>query len=147
MSSPSQPSGFQKILEEHRALRKLLAQIEQELTKKSSPVTEVGDLLGQLGDRLVRHFAFEEEEGYFSDAVSRSPQLVAKANDLMAQHPKMCARVRDLTIQIGPSPSAPDWWEETRTRFLAFKEELLKHERTEDALIQEAYNRDIGSHD
>ena len=40
-----------------------------------------------------------------------------------------------------------DWWEATRERFDAFRDELLKHEQQEDLLIQEAYNRDIGETD
>lgn len=137
---------YSKVLEDHRALKALLQQIESALAGQTATIAEVGDLLARLGDDLVKHFALEEDGGYFSEAMLRAPQLLAKANELVAQHPKMCTLARDL-VDLGPVQKSDDWWQETRRRFQAFKAELLKHERHEDQLIQEAYNQDLGSHD
>lgn len=138
--------AYERIVEEHRLLKALLDQIEQMLQERKALVGEVCTLLGQLGDRLERHAVLEEEEGYFEEALQRAPQLIAAANELMAQHPKLCSLARDLVPDAGAE--TPDaWWEETGERFGRFKQELLKHERKEDGLLQEAYNRDIGSQD
>jgi hypothetical protein len=58
----------------------------------------------------------------------------------------MCTLARDL-VDLGPVQKGDPWWQETRQRFQAFKTELLKHERHEDQLLQEAYTQDLGSHD
>ena len=138
--------AYGRILEDHLALKKLMQQIDDALASHTATVAAVSDLLARLGDNLVKHFALEEEGGYFAEALLRSPQLLAKANDLLTQHPKMCTLARDL-VDISPVQDNERWWQETRQRFQAFKAELLKHERNEDQLLQEAYTQDLGSHD
>ncbi len=137
----------QRIADDHRALKALLARIDEALDQRNKSVAEVGDLLGELGDRLIRHFTLEEEGGYFAEALTHAPRLVAKANELLAQHPRMCTRASEL-VQLASAESPTEtWWRQTRERFLAFQEELLKHERAEDGLLQEAYQRDLGAND
>ncbi len=135
------------LVDDHKALRDLLTQIEDALHTRSVSIGEVGALLGELGDRLVKHFTLEEEGGYFVEALQHAPRLVAQANRLLAQHPKMCTQA-DQLVNLAAAPASTDtWWAETRERFLAFKEELLRHEREEDGLLQDAYHQDLGSHD
>lgn len=139
--------AYQAILSGHQQLKSLLEEIDQVLGARSRSIDEACHLLAQLGDRLVKHFALEEQQGYFEEAVLHAPQLVAKVNRLMAQHPKICTQVHSLVEEAASSSSPEDWWETTRRLFLAFREELLRHERAEDRLLHEAYNLDIGSHD
>jgi iron-sulfur cluster repair protein YtfE (RIC family) len=147
MDSPHS-DAIGRLQAEHADLKRLVEEIDQALAARTATVEEVGHLLGQLGDRLVKHFSHEEEGGYFADALSHAPQLIAKANQLLAQHPKMCAQVRTFVTEIGPPASPTEvWWRETARRFAAFRDELLGHERRENALLQEAYTRDLGSHD
>ena len=73
--------------------------------------------------------------------------MVNRANDLMLQHPKMTRSARKLAEAADPNKNPDLWWEQTAERFQALKEELDKHERDEDLLIQEAYTRDIGMND
>ncbi|NLY02510.1 MAG: hemerythrin domain-containing protein [Rhodopirellula sp.] len=144
--SPNSPN-YERVLAEHRALKDLLAKIDRALAEKTASIDAVSDLIAGLGDRLVRHFSMEEDGGYFAEALTRAPRLVSLANELMAQHPKMCTRARDLVLDVGQMKPKQDWWDATRERFDAFRDELLKHEQQEDVLIQEAYNRDIGETD
>ncbi len=141
--------AYRAILAQHQELKALLARIDDALAARKATIPEVGDLLGQLGDRLVKHFATEEDGGYFAEALAHAPQLVSKANQLLAQHPKMRTQAQRFVVELdGPGAGGADaWWEETSRRFRAFREELLKHETRENALLQEAYSRDIGSHD
>ncbi len=139
--------AYQAILAGHQELKTLLERIEQVLATRSQSIEETCHLLAQLGDRLVKHFALEEQEGYFEEAVQHAPQFVAKANRLLAQHPKMCSQAQSLVAEANDRSAQSDWWETTHRLFLAFRDELLRHERAEDRLLQEAYNLDIGSHD
>jgi uncharacterized protein YyaL (SSP411 family) len=138
---------YQKLLDDHRALKTLLGQIDQALTRRETGIPAVSKLLGELGDRLVKHFAVEEKEGYFADILLHAPQLVARANELMAQHPKMCTAADTLLQLSAAEENAESWWQTTRQRFEAFRRELLLHEKSEDGLLQEAFSQDIGSHD
>ena len=140
-------SDYRKVLEDHQRLKSLLDTIHVALTKRSETVEDVSRLLGQLGDHLIKHFALEEDGGYFADALTNAPQLLSRANELLAQHPKMSGEAKEL-VQLGDRPhDSEDWWTETTARFEAFKAELLKHEQLEDGLLQEAYQRDIGATD
>jgi hypothetical protein len=140
--------AYQENAARHRELKELLARIEQSLEERTATVDEVSDMLGLLGDRLVKHFAMEEDGGYFADVLVHAPQLISKANALLAQHPKMCAQAKGLALEIAcREPTQPDWWQHTVELFRAFREELARHERQEDGLLQEAYTRDIGAND
>lgn len=148
MDSPSPEfEAHQKILEGHRALKDLLARVEEALAEKTASIAEVSALLGRLGDQLVKHFELEEAGGYFAEALEHAPRLISRANDLMNQHPKMTARARELAEAADPEQAPDAWWQQTAERFKAFQEELLKHERNEDGLIQEVYHRDLGEND
>jgi hypothetical protein len=97
---------------------------------------------------LTKHFALEEDGGYFVEALHHAPQLISKANQLLAQHPKICTQAQHLVGDLQNRNSfSKDWWDETRARFCEFRDELLKHEKHENGLLQEAYGQDIGSHD
>jgi hypothetical protein len=77
MMDSSQPPTVTQLLAQHRDLKELLARIQRVLAEQSLGVDEAARLLGQLGDQLVKHFALEEADGYFSDALTHAPQLIA----------------------------------------------------------------------
>jgi iron-sulfur cluster repair protein YtfE (RIC family) len=139
---------YQRVLDEHRELKELLGRIDQALAERSATIAEIGGLLGQLGDRLIKHFATEEDDGYFAEALTHAPQLISTANQLLAQHPRMSSEAQRIASEAADRPAVgPDWWDQTAERFRAFRDELLKHETRENVLLQEAYSQDIGSHD
>ena len=146
-ATPQASELFGLLAEEHQALKELLSRIETALADRCLTIAQVGDLLAELGDRLVKHFSMEETGGYLADFVTRAPQLVRRANELLAQHPKMAGRAQQL-VTLGSARSASQqWWDETQTRFAAFMQELLTHERLEDRLVQQAYTEDIQAGD
>jgi hypothetical protein len=149
MASHTPPhQALETLLVEHRQLKGLLEKIDRALEQRRDTIDQVGDLLGQLGDRLIKHFALEEEGGYFAEAVLHAPQLVSKANALLAQHPRICTQAVTMAREIRRQQAADeDWWQQTAIRFRAFREELLRHERHENGLLQEAYTQDLGAHD
>lgn len=143
MTDASHHQTLSQFLAQHRELKELLGRIECVLNEQTASIDEASRLLGQLGDQLVKHFALEEADGYFAEALTQAPQLIARANDLLAQHPKMTHLVQQLTT----AEPGEAWWRQTRERFQAFARELLRHERSEDQLLQEAYVRDIAATD
>ncbi len=145
----TQPSAelYGVLAQQHQALRELLDRIGAALAERRLTIVQVGDLLGELGDRLIKHFAMEETGGYLGDALNRAPQLVRRANDLLAQHPKMARRAQEIVSLGAARPSSQPWWDETEARFTAFMKELLAHERLEDRLVQEAFTEEIHAGD
>lgn len=136
---------FQEVFDDHKALKALLARIDETLTERTATVAEATRLLNQLNDHLMSHFTLEESGGYFTEAVLHAPHLAARSKALMDQHDKLLRAARTLIAPTGePSDS---WWEETQRRFTGFQQELLLHERSEDSLLQEAYVDDLGSTD
>jgi hypothetical protein len=136
---------LQRILEEHREISELLSRISILLRERTGSVEEVGQLLGEFGDQLIKHFTREESDGYFTELLTHAPRLIHRANELMAQHPKMASYALKLSH---PSPvGSEEWWTETDRRFRAFAEELLAHERAENSLLQEAYTHDVEAAD
>lgn len=142
-----EPKDYQEVLKQHQDLKALMARLGKSLKDPTAKVEEVASLLGQLGDQLVKHFATEEEGGYFSEALTHAPRLISRANELMAQHPRMMGEARQLQVDLKAMRTSADWRLETRKRFEAFCRELTKHEKCEDSLLQEAYHRDIGAAD
>jgi len=135
-------------LARHRELRELIARIDRAFQRRTATIEEVSDMLADLGDRLVKHFAMEEDGGYFADMLLHAPQLVSKANALIAQHPKMTTQAKTLAAEIqGRGDSGEQWWQHTAALFRAFRDELLRHEKQENVLLQEAYGRDVGTTD
>jgi hypothetical protein len=143
--SPESKS-YHEVLDDHHQLKSLLLRIDQALNVRSD-MEGVSHMLAQLGDRIIAHFALEEDGGYFAEAILQSPRLVARANRLMAQHPMLSSKVRRVTIGSDAGAGSETWWEETRLRFEEFRAALAEHERGENELLQEAYTQDIGSHD
>lgn len=140
--------SFEQDLGQHRELRALLERIDEAFQSPTSSVEEIAQLLGQLGDRLVYHFTSEEEGGYFAEALLHSPRLIAKANALLDQHPKMCTRAKSLTMELQRAEATTGEWKTyTAELFRAFRDELMHHERQENILLQEAYQCDIGTND
>jgi hypothetical protein len=142
---PAEKNPFQEVLDDDKALKLLLAKIDETLGQRNATVAEATRLLRQLGDQLIGDFALEESGGYFTEAMLHAPHLEARSQTLMNQHGKLSAVARELVPPVGKGADA--WWEETRHRFAALQQELLLHERSEDSLLQEAYVDDLGSKD
>jgi hypothetical protein len=139
---------YQESVARDRELKALIARIGDALEKRDSTVDEVSTMLAQLGDDLVKHFALEENGGYFADALLHAPQLISKANALLAQHPKMCMQAKDLVRELTDSRQVGEsWWSRTTDLFHAFRDEIARHEKQENVLLQEAYTQDLGAND
>lgn len=140
--------AHQENLARRQEIQNLMTAIGEALQRRSATVDEVSAMLAQLGDRLVKQFAMEEDGGYFAEAILHAPQLVSKANTLLAQHPKMHAVAKTLVSDLpGRGQTHEDWWQQTAEAFVAFRSEFEQHESQENVLLQEAYHQDLGTND
>jgi len=142
---PTEKNPFQEVLDDHKTLKALLARINETLGQRKATVAEATELINQLADQLIGHFALEESGGYFTEAILHAPHLAARSQTLMGQYDVLSMAARALAAPTGKGADA--WWEETRSRFVKFQQELLLHERSEDELLQAAYVDDLGNKD
>lgn len=99
--------------------------------------------LAALRDHLRCHFAQEEAGGFLEESITRVPRLAAAAQHVMAEHPVLLGELDGLieTLDAPDSAGARDRVADGCERFM---QHMHEHERSENAIVQEGYNEDLG---
>lgn len=148
---------IEEVLEEHKRLRVMTAEIRQILGQPRPDAGQPGahswaaDLsvrLVKLHDELFRHFRFEESMGLVEDVIERHPRAMARLEAVIGQHPDMLRDLRSimtdsLTYSEGRMPEDP----RLRQRTLELLDDLHQHEQEETDLFQRLEYRDHGAMD
>jgi hypothetical protein len=156
---------LQEIKDDNRQLRSLLATL-RDLTRlplvARNHREQVVEMIQELRDQLALHFTLEEAYGYFEDAVDASPRIAERAAELRSQHLALftaiqriaeSARVWEIRFrhihagcQIAERRMLPatQTFQRIVEQFQRFIDQLLRHEREENALILDALTTDIG---
>ena len=148
---------IEEVLEEHKRLRVMIAEIRQILSQPRPDAGQPGahswaaDLsvrLEKLHDELFRHFRFEESMGLVEDVIERHPRAMARLEAVVGQHPDMLRNLRSimtdaLTYSEGKMPEDP----RLRLRTLDLLDDLHRHEQEETDLFQRLEYRDHGAMD
>ena len=148
---------IEEVLEEHKRLRVMIAEIRQILSQPRPDAGQPGahswaaDLsvrLVKLHDELFRHFRFEESMGLVEDVIERHPRAMARLEAVVGQHPEMLRNLRSimtdaLTYSEGKMPEDP----RLRLRTLDLLDDLHRHEQEETDLFQRLEYRDHGAMD
>ncbi len=141
---------LQEVKDDNHHLRELLELTRRTLLDEIPPACqprELANLLAQLRDQLAMHFSLEEAFGYFEDALDVAPQLSRQADLLRAQHQTLYVAICEIAEeaeQLLYRETMVDLRGEMRDRFVDFFEVFQDHEACENALILEAFDRDIG---
>jgi hypothetical protein len=100
----------------------------------------------QLVDQLGLHFSLEEAYGYFENAIDEAPRLHDMAIQLRDEHKVLYLSAQQLVDLSTDSQAEPDyaWWAE---QFNRFEKQFKAHETAENRLIQESFNRVLGTGD
>jgi iron-sulfur cluster repair protein YtfE (RIC family) len=146
-SSESEVEVIESIEREHEALREKLRFIHEALAAHHLRGEKLAELLHNLHDTLVVHFSNEEFHGFFGEITARAPQLKSSADKLCAEHQAMLHRASELVRFAAAGTGSEAWWRELRSGFQVFSKELMHHESNENALLQRAYQEDIGTND
>jgi hypothetical protein len=102
------------------------------------------DALRGLRDHLAEHFAKEEHGGFLEESVARMPRLGKGAAAIMKQHPALLAELDNVLAGLPSSVDEAEAWLQASRDFEAFTTHMLAHERSENAILQEGYNEDLG---
>ena len=138
---------YEEILREHQMMRSLLQQTSALLASRADSLQPVVRLLQQLNEHAVKHFAHEEEGGYFQEAIAAAPRLANRAEQLEQQHPALAAALAGLLAQAEEGDGSEQCWQALTYRFEDLAQRLRQHEANENKLVQEAFNTDIGAED
>lgn len=138
-------SGCELLLEEHLELHRLLDEIRELVAAKESPFDDLLPRLARIRALLVAHFEHEEAEGYFSDVIRVAPHYKPLVDSLCSEHPELHETLQTLIQDAEQLPGSTDCWAHVDRQFRTFFLQLSRHESKENRMVQQAYNRDIGT--
>ena len=143
----SDPIILGHVLAEHRDLFCRLTATRaafREARPSAAALADVREALRGLRDHLAEHFAKEEHGGFLEESVARMPRLGTAAAAIMKQHPALLAELDNVLVGLPSSGDEAEAWLQAGHDFEAFTTHMLAHERSENAVLQEGYNEDLG---
>jgi hemerythrin-like domain-containing protein len=135
---------FEKMHQEHDALREKLGRIHDVFTGVDPSPSEIIALLQEFAEALAVHFSNEEVGGYFAEVISRSPELAGQIGRLAIEHQQLRHTAAELCRFATSGSPSMSWWRELASGCHAFSRQLMHHESEENQLLQQAYRRDVG---
>jgi len=137
-SRGSWSTALDDVLDEHAELRDVIVQMQE--------ATDLGvfcGLLERLHGLLETHFEREErEEGVLRLIGDVSPGHRRAAKDLLAEHPKILAKVRDLIERIRADSDLPISAVESEAT--AILKRLNEHDTRQTELLRDTISSDLG---
>jgi hypothetical protein len=133
--------------EEHREVHALVAGVRRQLEALESADLErqlplVRRVLGDLRQRLARHFAEEEAGGCLEEAAARLPRLGGAVQQIENEHPLLLAQLDALLDRVrGPLERAS--WPDVVLGFGNFARALAQHEALENRVLEQGFNEDL----
>ena len=144
----SDPVILSHVLAEHRDLFNLMASVRSAFAAEGPPSadqqTQVLACLRRLRANLAEHFLQEERGGFLEEAVTRVPRLSSAVREIVGQHPLLLAELDGVIERLDAALSADSAWDAAADGFRRFAEHMAAHERSENGVVQEGYNEDLG---
>ena len=138
--------AFERIKEEHHALRQQLREIHEALATSQTDQGRIPALLQGFREALVSHFQNEEVEGFFDEVTNRSPRLSHRVDTLCVEHQQLLNDANEL-CQMSECATQSRSKLELTYRWHEFSKCLMHHESQENELLQETNLSDIGTSD
>lgn len=104
-------------------------------------------LVDALLKTLPREFAIREEGGYMRDILINSPELDPNVQTLLDQHGSLCAQLQKLADQLETVSLFEQQADQLKQQLTDWMEALKAHNRSEEMLVQQAYQQDTGCGD
>jgi hypothetical protein len=139
-------ASLDAIAEEHEALANLCAQILDALQAAPGQLLPAIGLLKDL-ERLVEHFAHQEQGGGYSHVVEMAPWRTPTVNELKRQHAAFIRLIVRIARVARLANKSKLWTEAVRKDFAEFLRRIVEHEAREYRLVQEVYTPDVAAAD
>jgi hypothetical protein len=142
------PVIMNHVLAEHRDLFQLVSRAKAAFADSGRPLAKRREFavatIESLRAHLHEHFTQEERGGFLEEAVTRIPRLGHRMEEILKQHPALLAELDSLAAALADSRLIEADWLKIGRQFAAFVDHLQAHERSENAVVQEGYNEDLG---
>ena len=146
-NAPVLPRVARNVVEEHRALRALLAEVEQVFARASPHAASGPDVvaarLDTLRGPLGAHFEEEERARLFEEIEEIAPDQAPVCSRLRGEHEGLIRRLDTLRASSPESRRRPTWARDAR----AFLDDLSGHEERETDLLTRTLDGSIGAVD
>ena len=144
----SDPIILGHLLAEHRELFMRMQAVRTALADErplsAERFADLRDGLHELREHLRAHFEQEEQGGFMEESIARMPRLAPAAAAIMRQHPALLTELDALMERISGGDISPESWARAGRDFEHFSASMTAHERSENAVVQEGYNEDLG---
>ena len=127
--------GETRMLDEHRGLRSMVAELRSACDAGAWSGGRMHERARRLAAMAAEHFAHEEDGGYMADVIASCPWMARAADRLLREH----AFMREELMVMCEAPHTL-----TRARLMALLDLLSRHEREENAMVQELWLQDMG---
>jgi len=129
----------------HVALLEDLRKLEGAAQPPSAKgLAELRTRLGRTRTHITEHFRFEEKNGYMAAVRKREPRLERTVQQLADEHRQLAQTLDGLIEQAGAARTLD---EALREKVRAWVEKVRKHEASENDLVQDVFNLDVGAED
>ena len=146
-NAPVLPRVARNVVEEHRALRALLAEVEQVFARASPHAASGPDVVAARPDTLRgplgAHFEEEERARLFEEIEEIAPDQAPVCSRLRGEHEGLIRRLDTLRASSPESRRRPTWTHDVR----AFLDDLSGHEERETDLLTRTLDGSIGAVD
>jgi hypothetical protein len=146
-NAPVLPRVVRNVVEEHRTLRLLLAEVERAFARTSPHAASGPDVvaarLDTLRGPLRAHFEEEERARLFEEIEERAPDQAPACSRLRGEHEGLIRRLDALRASSPESRRGPTWTHDVR----AFLDDLSGHEERETDLLTRTLDGSIGALD
>jgi hypothetical protein len=138
-------------LEQHQSLSRRIAELRKWWSELDAlgarKFGEMAFRMQELRDLLKEHFEEEERDGYLASALAVAPHFSVQAAELCRQHPHFLDRLDNQIARVRDSEPSSDYWRAARDELEQFLSDLRRHERSENAIVQAAFQVDVGTKD
>jgi hypothetical protein len=133
------------LLQAHRNLfHELRGLIEAMRCSPLEPSAKLAAQLGSVRADILAHFQFEEQNGYMTSVLEIHPHLARAVQHLQADHKNLLRSLDELTARVR---SAPLLNHELQDAVITWVGAVQHHERSENVLVQDAFNLDLSAED
>jgi hypothetical protein len=129
------------LLGAHRALLDNLQALE---AARAAPPGQLAARLESTREILAEHFRFEEENGYLAQVLERHPHLERAVEHLKQEHRELLETLDGLRAETDAAGLLSD---PLRDRVSEWIKRVRRHERSENVLVEDAFNVDLSAED
>ncbi|MEI6240011.1 MAG: hypothetical protein WCR51_06455 [Planctomycetia bacterium] len=147
MTDRPDPVILGHVIAEHRELFLRMQSIRTALAdrrQRHDRVAEICTALVDLREHLRVHFEQEESGGFMEESIARMPRLAPAVTAIMRQHPALLAELDALIETLSRGDISAETWARAGRDFEHFSTTMQAHERSENAVVQDGYNEDLG---